>query len=200
MITLGELKTNITKLLCEYSKGGQLLTEDIPSVADRRLSMDFAIDVAMRKVMTVCGLECSRVCINAERGKGIKLPLPENFAASEALLTPSGAVFGGYSYVADSTFCFTPDEDGEYTLVYRHYPHSVAKKADEAELFLDAYIADAVAYGAAAELCDSKDGELFTRIKYRFDELMANRYNVDKLSAPPFNRVYTARKRKRHGI
>ncbi len=200
MITLGELKTNIMKILCEYSKNGQILTEDVPSIADRHLSIDFAIDVALRKVMTICGLESGREPISASQDEDVCIPLPQNFAAIEFLLDPNGNICETPAYIADSYLCFRAKEGGTYVLVYKHYPHSIAGQNDFFHIAIDAYIADAVAYGAAAELCNSSEGELFGRIKYRFDELMANRYNVDKLHTPPFNRVYTAGKRKRNVI
>ena len=200
MITLGELKTNIMKILCEYSKNGRILTEDIPSVKDRMLSIDFAIDVALRKVMTVCGLESGRETITASQNEDVCFPLPQDFAALELLLDPNGNICESPAYIANSLLCFKAKKDGTYVLIYKHYPHSVAGESDDYNLSLDAYITDAVAYGAAAELCNSSEGELFGRIKYRFDELMANRYNVDKLHTPPFNRVYTEGKRKRNVI
>ncbi len=200
MITLGELKKNIMKILCEYSKNGEILTEDIPSIADRNLSMDFYIDVTLRKVMTLCGLENGKTEIHAEQGQNISFLLPEEFAAFVSLYTPSGNVYEGNTYIADSRFCFKAEDDGMYTFVYKRYPEKVSGREDNYALEVDAYIADAVAYGAAAELCDKQEGDLFTRIKYRFDELMANRYNVDKLSAPPFNRVYAVQKRRKNVI
>ncbi len=196
MITLGELKTNITKLLCEYSKNGQLLTEETPSVKDRRLAMDLAIDVSLRKVLTVFGLESSRLDVNGEYAVPVSIPLPEGFAAIEALIAPSGTASLEGAYIADGSIVFTPQESGDYVLVYKRYPQSVAGKDDSFVLSLDAYSSDAVAYAAATELCDVKESELYMRLKYRLDELIANRYNVDKLSAPPFNRVYVAGKRK----
>lgn len=200
MITLGELKTNIMKILCEYSKNGEILTEDIPSVKDRMLSIDFAIDVALRKVMTVCGLESTTATINVLQGEDVCFPLPENFAATELLLDPNGNISKSTCRIANACLYFKAKLEGNYELVYRHYPFSIAGENDNFSLNIDPYIADAVAYGAAAELCNSSEGELFGRIKYRFDELMANRYNIDKLQAPPYNRVYIAGKRKRYGI
>lgn len=200
MMTLGELKTNILKILCEYSKNGQILTEDTPAVADRNLSMDFAIDVAMRKVKTVFGLQSATADIECAENERVAFPLPSSFAACESLLMPSGEVFGGFYHVADSKLCFKGTVSGVYTLVYKHYPQSIEGKEDGFEIAEDAYTLDAVAYGAAAELCDKNEAELYTRIKYRFDELCLNRYNVDKLSTPPYNRVYAQGKRKRYVI
>ncbi len=200
MITLGELKTNIMKILCEYSKNGRILTEDVSSVADRKLHIDFAVDVALRKVMTICGLEKDEITVEAAKNENVFLSIPQDFAAVELLISPSGATYKNCVDIIGSSLCFRPKEAGKYSIIYRHFPHSIAGKDDLFELSVDAYIADAVAYGAAAELCDRSEDELFFRIKYRFDELMANRYNVDKLNTPPFNRVYSTEKRGRNVI
>lgn len=200
MITVGELKNNVLKILGEYSKNGKILTEEIPSIADKKLSMNFYVDVALRKVMTLCGLENGDTEIPAEKDQNVYCHLSDDFAAFLSLYTPSGTLYKGNYYIADRTLCFKAEEDGRYIFIYKRYPETISDKDDQHALELDMYIADAVAYAAAADMCDKQEGELYTRIKYRFDELMANRYNVDKHSAPPFNRVYSAKKRERNVI
>lgn len=188
MISFGQLKTNVIKLLWEYSKNGEIVNSSAPSVADKYIALPLCIDLAFRKVASICGLDTSHIQIDALHSGNTEHALPNNFAKVTKLISPSGKKIS--CEVADGNICFYAGETGRYELFYKAFPESVAEKPDDFMINADMYIIDLVTYGAACELCEETDVEIYSRLKYRFDELLANRYNIDKLSTPPFNRVY----------
>lgn len=66
---------------------------------------------------------------------------------------------------------------GEYDIEYFAYPEPIAEAADDdTPIPLSPAASDALIYATAAELCDREDGERYSRLLYKYRELLANTY------------------------
>lgn len=71
---------------------------------------------------------------------------------------------------------------GDYTVSFYAYPQPIAENAPyDTPISLPPAASDAVIYAAAAELCDREDGELYTRLLYKYRELLTNTYPAENL-------------------
>ena len=81
---------------------------------------------------------------------------------------------------------------GEYTVSYYAYPEPIAENASfDTPIPLPPAASDALVYLVAAELCDREDGELYTRLLYKYRELLANTYPSENTKRK--NRYYAGR-------
>ena len=81
---------------------------------------------------------------------------------------------------------------GEYTVYYYAYPEPIAENAPcETPVPLPPAASDALIYLVAAELCDREDGELYTRLLYKYRELLTNTYPSENIKRK--NRYYAGR-------
>ena len=151
---------------------------DAPAFGDESALLA-ALNSAARKVALYsrCIKKSVRIFFAAENGK------------ASAALPPDFASFG---YVGNGRRTFSRENfeiicgkiktsalgAGEYELAYFAYTPEVSAESDgETELFADNFAADAVAYGAAMELCASVypgDVQRYMRIATEYDERMAN--------------------------
>lgn len=196
MSTLGELKTNIYKVLCEYSKNGEVITPTDRSLADTAYKLSLAIDMASRRILTECGLLSAVLAMTVSGGSAFA-DLPDGFVVPSEVTDASGKhICNAKVKVEDGKIYLYTKKDGNYSVAYKKYPDSVVGKADNTKLPYDDYIADIITYAAAAELCDTDNPELYAKLKNSSDELLMNRYNTDKLKTPPFNRAYSGCKKR----
>ncbi len=66
---------------------------------------------------------------------------------------------------------------GEYEVEYFAYPEPIAEDAeDDTPIPLSPSASDALIYATAAELCNREDGETYSRLLYKYRELLANTY------------------------
>lgn len=199
MLTLGQVKTQIFKVLDQYSKNGVYLSPEDSALVDITRRMHNAIDMTVRKI-SVCADATPRSSHGfTVKGTGLcKIELPPLFICVEKLLKSDGSpmVQSAPPFVCDGFLYIPSCKSGEYLLIYRRYPESIEGASDSAQIELDEYLGDALVFGAAAELCERDDAEMYSRLKTRFDELMLNRYNVDKLSVPPYQQVFVSGKRR----
>lgn len=64
---------------------------------------------------------------------------------------------------------------GDYLVSYTEFPQEIAENAlPDTEIPLTPVAYDAVVYAAAAELCRREDGELYTRLIYKYREILMN--------------------------
>ena len=76
--------------------------------------------------------------------------------------------------------------------VYYAYPEPIAENAPcETPVPLPPAASDALIYLVAAELCDREDGELYTRLLYKYRELLTNTYPSENIKRK--NRYYAGR-------
>jgi hypothetical protein len=191
MRLLGQIKTRIYKLLEQYSKNGVYLSPADASLADIALRINTVVDMTLRRISVSAGvLSEKRLRFAADESGNARISAPEDLAAVTAVISPAGDETSAKFYVNEGDLCFEGLGAGEYTLVYAHYPESLEEAADSHPIPLDDYLCDALAAGAAAELAEKDDPETGTKLKRLYDEIMLNRFNVDKLSCPPYQRVY----------
>ncbi len=195
MQSLGQIKTKILKVLCEYSKDGTVLPSTSHETADIMLKMNTAIDMCQRRICAICGLSDSQVTVTAETPDA-EISVPDGYIEARRILDSEQNDVCAKFHIAGGKIYFHFPSAGTYTFVYVSLPDSVENSADSVTLKCDDYAADIIVYAAAAELCERDDPEMYSRLKYKCDELIANRYNIDKYSMPRYNRVYgTVRKR-----
>lgn len=81
---------------------------------------------------------------------------------------------------------------GEYVVSYYAYPEPIAENAPfDTVIPLNPSASDALIYLVAAELCDREDGELYTRLLYKYRELLTNTYPCENIKIK--NRYYGGR-------
>lgn len=92
---------------------------------------------------------------------------------------------------------------GEYTVEYYKYPAFFCETdTDETPVPLSPAAFSAAAYAAAAELCPREDGELYSRLTYKYRELLANLYPAENLKTKNsfFAGGLFGRRKKVHGF
>ena len=151
---------------------------DVPPFSDER-ALFSAIDSAARKiaVYTRCIRKNEKLEFSGENGI-FSAALPTDFAVFGYVRRGARVWNREYFEIAGGKIKSTALSGGEYELCYFAYPLSVSEEVPEdTELFADAYACDAVAYGAAMELCESvysSDVQKYMRIATEYDERMAN--------------------------
>lgn len=85
--------------------------------------------------------------------------------------------FGGGVVSCDEKYA------GTYTVEYSEYPECYDESdPDDTILSLSPAAYDAVVYAVAADLCEREDGELYSRLTYKYRELLANIYPKNNLT------------------
>lgn len=191
MLTIGEIAERVFKVMDEYSKNGVCIARTDACLADMNNRLGCAMDMAYRRLKVMTGLDKSKLDIHAQGGVMNEYPLPDGYVDTVAVVKSNGDDPDGKvkCFDADGKLYVTA-KTGDYTVIYTHYPENLENKSESDTLDTDEYLTDILVYETAAELCEKEDPEMFARLRYRSDLLMANRYNVDKLKAPRFNRVY----------
>lgn len=151
---------------------------DMPPITEESALLA-AIDSAARKiaVYTKCIRKRERIFFSAEKN-AVASALPEDFAVF-GYVARVFRIWGREHFeIVGGKIKSTALGAGEYELCYFAYPPAVTEEtAEETELFADGYICDAVAYGAAMELCANiypGDVQRYMRVATEYDERMAN--------------------------
>lgn len=174
-MTFGNLCDKIEALIGadELSFGGN--TTELKN--NLKSAMIKSIDTYMRKIAVDARAlkKSATVTFYMHNGKPCANKPADFFAAAE----PDGVYAG-----ADFLFA---EKAGTYTIVYYAYPADVTDTlSDSAEMELDDFACDAVAYAAAAELCQ----KLYPDDRYRYMRLMTE-YD-DRMAAIFKKGIHTA--------
>ena len=138
-----------------------------------------AIDSAARKIAVYarCIRKSEKLTFCGENG-AYSAQLPSDFAVFGYIRRGMRVWSREHFEIMGEKIKSTALVGGEYELFYFAYPPSASAAASEdTELFADRYVCDAVAYGAAMELCESvyaSDVQRYMRISTEYDERMAN--------------------------
>ncbi|MBE6622893.1 MAG: hypothetical protein E7621_01685 [Ruminococcaceae bacterium] len=100
---------------------------------------------------------------------------------------------------SDGVLSCSEKNAGTYLVEYYFCPKELSENSnDNTVIELSPSAFSAAVYATAAELCEREDGELYTRLTYKYREILANCYP----SSNPFNRnsFYSAAYGKRRGI
>lgn len=185
--TFGILKRSIYKLLGEYSSGGEENTFSTGFAADMEKQLISVVNRCMRRIILSFPLLTDSLSLTlenlGEEGIGSKLPdnfgklLPGCFYKEHPQNVPIIRIRDGYIYTqnafAGDTLC----------LQYEIHPKPFSSDADEnTPVSLPDTSADALAYLAAAELCPTDAGELYSRLMFKYRDLSLNCYNSEPYS------------------
>ena len=109
---------------------------------------------------------CAEICSVSTEKRGRRIPCPSDiFNFSEGLLSCEEK----YS--------------GNYNITYCEYPEEIPENASpDTELSLSPAAFGAAVYAVAAELCAREDGEMYSRLTYKYREMLANTYPVENYS------------------
>ncbi len=70
------------------------------------------------------------------------------------------------------------ENSGKYVFEYYAYPDELAENCnDDAEIKLPGVLFDALCYMCAADLCPSSDGGLYSKLAYKYREILENYYD-----------------------
>lgn len=138
-----------------------------------------AVQAAARKVaVSLKGIVKQAVLSFIRDGDAAAAPMPSDFI-SAIRLRHGGKAYGRESFMLEGGNIRLPyGMPGAYELTYYAYPIFADMETDaDTEIGLDDFAADAVAYGAAAELCHSiypGDMTRYMRLVTEFEERLAN--------------------------
>lgn len=145
--------------------------------------LSFTADTGMeiRDLVVYEGVEASRGDIQLLYGKGVYASyLPADCADVVAVYDDS--VYPtrktDYDVLEDERIILIPSGRGsEYTVEYVTYPPTFDEAlGDDSEILLSPLMADALGYMCAADLCPVNDPELYSRLTYKYREILENLY------------------------
>ena len=80
--------------------------------------------------------------------------------------------------VSDGTVKTNLKNAGAYIFEYYIYPEKLPGDCpDDAQIILPPILFDALCYMCASDLCPSSDGELFSKLTYKYREILENYYD-----------------------
>ena len=111
---------------------------------------------------------------------GVYTTLPNDVALVREIVC-GGRVFGAEAFeTVGGKLFFLGGKEGIYSVGYYAYPTAIGSNtSEETELALNEFLADTVAYGAAAERCHSlypTDMKRYIRLATEFDERLASAF------------------------
>ncbi len=174
---LGTLKQKIYALL-DLSAEDSALSGGLYVAAESKICG--AIDSVLRKTVVFTGARVASAALAFVPDElGAVALLPADFIAVKRLLC-GNRVRGReqFEIVGGRLYLFDPNVR-EGTLFYFAYPPAITETtADDTDLGIDDYDADAVSYGAAAMLCPDlypADATRYMRLSTEYDERIVNR-------------------------
>lgn len=83
------------------------------------------------------------------------------------------------------------ENSGRYIIEYYAYPERLCEDCgDDAQIKLPGVLFDALCYMCAADLCPSSDGEIYSKLLYKYREILENYYDGAKNHASHRNSFY----------
>lgn len=177
-MTYGMLKRQISALL-DLDTDAVQTQGSLLGLLNARISP--AVHSAVRKTAVYLGGVVKQAVLSFVRdGDAVTAPLPQDFI-SALRLGRGGRTYGREAFVREGrSLRLSACGEGLYELTYDAYPAFTDMETDaDREIGLDEFAAEAAAYGAAAELCQSiypGDMTRYMRLATEFDERLVNAF------------------------
>lgn len=179
--TFGLLKLNIYKVLDEYTANGNKisLTEGIAADIEKRFVS--TLNMCMRRVALSLPLLTKITVLSFEEDNGKRAVLPKDFGEVKSLIV-NGVTVKKDKILTDGDRLILPEMNDAYTgiLEYTVKINEFTAETDEDEkINLPDICTDALVFLTASELCPPEYAELYSRLTYRFRDIVSNIYNLE---------------------
>lgn len=197
--TFEDLKTNVFKVMGEFSLNGEENSLASGFLADAGKKFLSTLNMCLRRVVLSLPLLEKRIDVEAHNGR---IVLPDDCGKIKDIFRCGGqkkVMPCDYSVCGNELFCTYFEDGDKICVLYLVVPPSFSSDTvADTEVLLPDITCDALCYLTAAELCSPEYAELYSKLMYKYRDICANFYNCENSSGSR-NSFYKKRPRGIYG-